>query len=77
MPTQKYFKPRRLMNQLMELRVTDIKLKIVRGRTSPAEQRFQYSTLIEYSVARGDEEILLVMGVIPPTFFYLKEVILL
>lgn len=60
---------------MIKLRVKDIKLKIVRGRISTAEQRFQYSTLMEYVIQEDDRETSLIMGIIPPTYFYLKDVL--
>ncbi|MHA1267517.1 MAG: hypothetical protein ACTSRS_19940 [Candidatus Helarchaeota archaeon] len=58
----------------MELRVLDIKLKIIRGRTKPRARRFQYSTLIQYIIEGDAEEIVLDMGIIPPTYFFIKAV---
>ena len=58
----------------MELKVTEIQLKIVRGRSSPGEKRFEYSTLIEYVIGEDEEKKVLTMGIIPPTYFYIKRV---
>lgn len=58
--------------------VVDIKLKIVRGRVSPNEERFSYSTLVEYyydSQEDKKENNHLTMGISPPTYFFLKEVL--
>lgn len=57
---------------MKEIKVTDIKLQIIRGRPGPAEKRFEYSTLIEYFI--GDDKSL-TMGIIPPTYFYIKKVL--
>jgi len=60
----------------MELKILDIKLKIIRGKTAPMDQqRFQYSTLIEYYIGAGEDQKILTMGIIPPTYFYLKRVL--
>ncbi len=67
-----------LQTQSQELKIIDIKLKIVRGKTGPVEQRFQYSTLIEYYIGEsveGEDQKILTMGIIPPTYFYLKRVL--
>ncbi len=58
-----------------ELKVIDIKLKIVRGRPSPNEKRFSYSTIVEYIIDPADPSKRLTMGVIPPTYFTLKQVL--
>lgn len=60
---------------MTELKVVDIKLKIVRGRSSPNEKRFSYSTLVEYIIDPADASKKLVVGVIPPTYFILKQVL--
>ena len=59
----------------MELKIVDVKLKIIRGKTGPSAQRFQYSTLIEYYIGVGEDQKILTMGIIPPTYFYLKRVL--
>lgn len=59
----------------MELKIVEIKLKIVRGRSGPGEKRFEYSTLIEYIIGEDEEKKVLTMGIIPPTYFYLKQVL--
>ena len=58
-----------------ELKVIDIKLKIVRGRPSPNEKRFSYSTIVEYIIDPADPSKNLTVGVIPPTYFTLKQVL--
>jgi bifunctional DNase/RNase len=61
---------------MKELKIQEIKLKIIRGRTGPAQERFEYSTLIEYyfDVNKNTKQIL-TMGIIPPTYFFLKQVL--
>ena len=60
---------------MTEIKVVDIKLKIVRGRTGPTEKRFEYSTLIEYIIDKGKDGKNLIMGIVPPTYFHLKKVL--
>ncbi len=58
-----------------KIKVLDIKLKIVRGRPGPGEKRFQYSTLVEYILEENEDGTSLTMGVTPPTYFFLKQVL--
>jgi len=60
---------------MKEIKVVDIKLKIIRGRVGPADRRFQYSTLIEYFIGEDEGGKVLTMGLIPPTYFFLKQVL--
>ena len=52
----------------------DIKLRIVRGRTGPADKRFEYSTLIDY-IIKDEGGKTLTMGITPPVYFFLKQVL--
>lgn len=58
---------------MKELKIVDIKLKIIRGRGSPSEERFPYNTIVEYYTT--DESKNLTMSISPPTFFILKQVL--
>ncbi len=57
-------------------KVVDIQLRIVRGKPpGPSEKRLQYSTLIEYILESENEGANLIMGITPPTYFFLKSVL--
>jgi hypothetical protein len=57
-------------------KVVNIRLRIVRGKPpGPSEKRLQYSTLIEYVLESEDEGANLIMGITPPTYFFLKSVL--
>jgi len=61
---------------MKRVKVVDIRLKIIRGKPpSPTEKRFQYSTLIEYVLEGKEDGEHLVMGITPPTYFFLKQVL--
>ncbi|MFX1293496.1 MAG: hypothetical protein ACFFD2_01365 [Promethearchaeota archaeon] len=58
-----------------KIKVVDIKLKIIRGRSSPGEMRFKYSTLIEYFLEDKENGKRIIMGITPSTYFFIKQVL--
>ena len=58
---------------MKELKIVDIKLKIIRGRGNSSEERFPYNTIVEYYTT--DESKNLTMSISPPTYFLLKQVL--
>jgi len=58
---------------MKELKVVDIKLKIVRGSAGLREERFPYTTLVEYFTTDASKN--LTMGISPPFYFVLKQVL--
>ena len=60
---------------MSEVKVIDVKLKIIRGRAHPTERRLDYSTVVDYIITEGETGEKLSMSVVPPVYFYLKRVL--
>jgi len=58
---------------MKEFKVTEIKLKIIRGRAGPSEERFPYTTIIEYLTT--DDSKNLTMSISPTIYFIIKQVL--